>query len=319
MNTRLIVVDGHSSTGKSSISKTVYQQISLHHEAYWLHEECENHPIRQGEFSFGRLDTKEGMEQNRAGMLQKWAAFRDSILASGKVCITEGCLLHAYDRYFIHSIWDEEEIDTYYSQVIEVIKDLDPLIVFLHRPDLRSSLEKAFIARGKWWKDLILKRDDLHVYFKDHVYLNDDSMFSAICYEQTRMMEIFGKLACLKTSVDTTGEDWNRYAGQILSVLGMDYTAVDPHPFNPERYTGMYRWQKGTEDDNWVIQYDEPSRSLYASIFWPYMPMRCMAEDVFELVSFPVEMHFVQKNGRLQFTVRGNYDWEYNDQVFIRV
>ena len=44
MNTKLIIVDGHSSVGKSSISKSVYKQIELIHDAYWLHEECENHP-----------------------------------------------------------------------------------------------------------------------------------------------------------------------------------------------------------------------------------------------------------------------------------
>ncbi len=42
MNTKLIIVDGHSSVGKSSISKSVYKQIALDHDAYWLHEECEN-------------------------------------------------------------------------------------------------------------------------------------------------------------------------------------------------------------------------------------------------------------------------------------
>ena len=44
--------------------------------------------------------------------------------------------------------------------------------------------------------------------------------------------------------------------------------------------------------DEWVIQYDEINQCLYTSLFWPYMPMRCTAEDVFELISFPVEMSF---------------------------
>ena len=69
MKSKLIIVDGHSSVGKSSVSKSVYHQIRLSQPAYWLHEECENHPIRQGEFSFGALDTAEGMELNRVGML----------------------------------------------------------------------------------------------------------------------------------------------------------------------------------------------------------------------------------------------------------
>lgn len=318
MKSKLIIVDGPSSVGKSSISKSVYKQISLSHDGYWLHEECESHPIRYQEFSFGKLDTTEGMEQNRIGMLEKWMAFRDSINSSGKICITEGCLLHAYDRYFIHSLWNDHEIVKFYSQVLEVINELDPLIVFLYRPDLRKSLEKAFIARGQWWKNLILRRDDLHVYFKNHVYMNENSMFDAIDFEQNKMEEIFDSLQCRKVKIDTSQEQWDQYVQEIISLLDLEYRKVDPHPCDLMQYLGTYRWQSGTENDEWVINYDETNQCLYTSLFWPNMPMRCMADNVFELISFPVELHFQKEKNPMQFSVKGNYDWEYNDQIFIR-
>ena len=320
MNTNLVIVDGHSSVGKSSISKRVSQQISLDHGSYWLHEECENHPIRHNEFSFGSLDTAEGMERNRIGMLQKWRAFRDAITASGKICVTEGCFLHAYDRYFIHSIWDEDDIDTYCAQVLEVINELNPVIVFLYRPDLRKSLEKAFIARGQWWRDLMLRRDDQHIYFKDHVYQDENSMFSAIDFEQSKMMAIFDRLQCSKIKIDTSDEQWDHYVQEIISFIGLDYRKQAPYPCDDlQPYLGTYRWQNGTAEDTWIINYDETNHCLYTTLFWPYMPMRCTAENVFELISFPVALHFEKNRDGLQFCVRGNYDWDYNDQLFIRV
>jgi len=319
MNTNLIIVDGHSSVGKSSISKSVSKQISLDHDVFWLHEECENHPIRHNEFSFGELGTFEGMEQNRIGMLKKWRAFRESILSSGKICVTEGCFLHAYDRYFIHSPWNENDIDTYCSQVLAVINELNPIIVFLHRPDLRKSLEKAFIARGKWWRDLILRRDDLHVYFKDHDYLNEDSMFSAVEYEQRKMIETFDRLKCSKIKIDTSDEQWDHYVQEIISFIGIQYRKQTPYPCDMKQYIGTYRWQSGTMDGEWIINYDETNNCLYTSLFWPYMPMRCTADNIFELISFPVELHFQKNMHNLQFTVHGNYDWEYNNQLFIKV
>lgn len=319
MNTELIIVDGHSSVGKSSISKSVYRQVSIDHDAYWLHEECENHPIRHNEFSFGALDTAEGMELNRIGMLKKWTAFKDSIWSSGKICITEGCLLHAYDRYFIHSLWDENDLVTYYSQVVDVIRELNPLIVFLYRPDLRKSLEKAFTARGQWWRNLILRRDDLHVYFRNHEYVDEDSMFAAIEYEQIKMMEIFERLQCSKVKVDTSEEQWDQYVQEILACLGLAYRSMASHPFAMKQYLGTYRLQNGAEDDEWIIQYDDTNNCLYTTLFWPYMPMRCLAENVFELISFPVELHFQKTKDRMQFRVHGNYDWNYNNQLFIKV
>lgn len=319
MKTQLIIVDGHCSVGKSSLSKSVYHQIRLQREAYWLHEECDAHPIRHNEFSFGDLTTVEGMERNRLGMLQKWAAFRDSIGAAGKVCVTEGCLLHAYDRYFIDSLWSDNDIAGYYAQVIEAIRPLDPLIVFLYRPDLRSSLEKAFTARGKWWRDLILRRDDAHVYFRDHVYEDENSMFEAVAFEQNKMMEFFDGLTCAKLKIDTSEERWDAYVQQITSFLGLQFTKTEPHPCDLRLFTGTYQWLEGSAHDEWIINYDEANRCLFTSLFWPYMPMRCAAENVFELISFPVELRFNFERGEARFSVHGNYDWEYNNQVFVRV
>lgn len=319
MNTKLIIVDGHSSVGKSSISKSVYKQIALEHDAYWLHEECENHPIRHNEFSFGELNTAEGMELNRIGMLKKWMLFRDSINSSGKVCVTEGCFLHAYDRYFIHSLWSEDDIITYYSQVLEIIYDLNPILIFLYRPDLRKSLEKAFIARGKWWRDLMLRRDNLHVYFKDHVYINENSMFAAIDYEQIKMREIFDGLPCSKIKIDTSEEQWDQYVQEISALLGLEHGLMEPHSGDMKKYLGTYRWQNGAEAEEWIIKYDEINKCLYTSLFWPYMPMRWLADNIFELISFPVELHFRQDTEIMQFCVHGNYDWNYNNQVFIKV
>ncbi len=319
LNTRLIIVDGHSSVGKSSISKSVFQQIAKQQEAYWLHEECERHPVRHGEFSFGPVETVEGMEQNRIGMLRKWKAFRDAIIASGKVCVTEGCFLHAYDRYFIHSLWGSAEIDTYCAQVLDVIRGLNPIIVLLYRPDLRKSLEKAFFARGQWWRDLILRRDDLHVYFKDHVYVDENSMFDAVTFEQTRIMEMFDHLNCSKIKIDTSDEKWEQYTREIISFSGLQYQKVDPQRCDVSPFPGTYRWQKGTENDDWIIQYDKANDCLYTTLFWPYMPMRCVNENTFEMVSFPVELCFFKDKDGMKFTVHGNYDWEYNDQTFIRI
>jgi hypothetical protein len=304
--------------GKSSVSKSVYKQVSLAQEAYWLHEECENHPIRHQEFSFGDLDSAEGMELNRLGMLKKWREFRDSIHASGKVCVTEGCFLHAYDRYFIHSSWNDNEIAGYCSQVLEAIADLDPVIVFLYRPDLRKSLEQAFIVRGGWWRDLILKRDDRHVYFKDHVYVDENSMFAAVEFEQRKMLELFDGLRCRKIKIDTSEEQWDRYVQEILSLVGLKFGKLEPYPCDLEQYLGTYRWENGTGSDEWSIHYDAANRCLYTSLFWPYMPMRCVAEDVFELISFPVELHFQKDRQGMRFCVHGNYDWEYNAQWFIK-
>jgi hypothetical protein len=155
------------------------------------------------------------------------------------------------------------------------------------------------------------------VYFKDHEYVDENSMFAAIEYEQSKMMTIFDQLQCSKIKIDTSEEHWDQYVEEIITFLGLKYRKVDSRPFDMKQYIGTYQWQNGADNEEWHIHYDDVNKSLYTSLFWPYMPMRCIADNVFELVSFPVELHFERNKNSMQFRVHGNYDWEYNDQLFV--
>lgn len=115
MKHKLIIIDGQSTVGKSTTSKSVYKHIAQQDKIYWLHEECEKHPIRYQEFMAGNIHTLDGMELNRQAMLGKWIQFKDEIENSNKICITEGCLLHALDRYLLKSVWNEEQVKNYFT------------------------------------------------------------------------------------------------------------------------------------------------------------------------------------------------------------
>jgi hypothetical protein len=141
-------------------------------------------------------------------------------------------------------------------------------------------LEKAFIARGQWWKDLMLTRNDWHVYFKTHEYIDENSTFAAIEYEQSKMMEIFDRLQCSKIKLDTSEEQWDQYTQEIIAFLGLGYKKIDNHPCDIKQYLGTYQWRNETKDDKWIINYDDVNKCLYTSLFWPYIPMKCIADDV---------------------------------------
>lgn len=328
MKHKLIIIDGPSTVGKSSISKGVYEQLAAQDAVYWLHEECEKHPIRDGEFEAGDIHTIEGMEQNRRLMLDKWDKFRESIEESGKICVTEGCYFHAIDRYLLESVWDDKQIFDYMNEVLDIIRPLNPLVVLLYRPDLKTSFEKAFSARGDWWRDLILRKPEPYGYFETHAYTGEDSVFAGILYEQQVMMNVYKKMIASemqhytedtqagKMMIDTSGEEWESYIEMITESLGYRYQSRELTPTNPGKYCGSYQMAGG--DGNWDIHYDSVKNELYSTIFWPYMPMKYKGNEDFELLSFPVRMHFEEFQGKMSFTVEGNYDWDFNEKRFVK-
>ena len=84
------------------------------------------------------------------------------------------------------------------------------------------------------------------MYFRDHEYVSENSMFAAIEFEQIKMMEIFDRLQCSKIKIDTSEEQWDQYIHEIVGFLGLEYGMVDPYPCDMKQYLGIYRRQNGT-------------------------------------------------------------------------
>lgn len=317
MGHRLIIIDGPSTVGKSSVSKSVYQQIAREHSVYWLHEECANHPIRDGEFTAGDLHTVTGMESNREQMLAKWRQFAEAIRKSNEICVLEGCFLHALDRYLLQSSWSEREIRGFYGEIIELLSDIDPLVVFLYRPNLRFSFEKAFQARGNRWRAIIMAEPQPYGYFKTNAYTGDESIFANLLFEQECMEKIFEVLSSDKVRIDTSEERWDEYTQEITEAAGYTYLKEMSKLPDPNKYCGIFRVEDG--EAIWTISFDEQTELLYSSVFWPYMPMKYQGEERFEFISFPITLQFAFLDGEARFTVQGNYDWGNNGKIFRRV
>lgn len=306
MKHRLIIVDGQCTVGKSTLSKSLYKQIVQRDKTVWLHEECEKHPIRDGEFEAGDIHSLEGMNINQEVMLQKWQQFSDEIKESNEIVITEGCFLHSIDRYLLDSAWNEEQIMSYFKQIIEIIKPLNPLIVFLHRPDLKSSFEKGFKARGDWWRELIFRVNGTH----------EETVYKTLAYEQETMAKIFNTLSCDKIKVDTSEDCWDDYVRQVTEKAGYQYNKKVTEIPEVEKYCGKYIMEDG--EDTWTISYDNETKEIYSTLFWPYMQMKYIGNEQFELISFPITIQFDVIQEKIQFTVQGNYDWGYNSKKFIK-
>jgi len=312
MMNRLIIIDGQSTVGKSSVANQVYKQMVGRRPVRWFHEECQDHPIRTEEFSFGDINTPEGMEKNRLGMLDLWKTLVDQV-EDHEIVILEGCFLHSIDRYLLESSWTMDQIKAYCLEVEALLAPLNPLIVHLYREDIRSSFEKAYEVRGYWWRDLIF-RVTPPLCLKE----GEDTatqIYNAVAHEQACMGQVHQVLKSDKLSIETSKEDWTAYVGQVLSLFDLTYKQKT-QDLPATDYSGTYR-KEGSED-LWHIKY-LPDQNQYASqLFWPCMPMDYIGDQQFEMVSFPATLTFSHQDDQVSFVVEGNYDWSHNNKRFIR-
>lgn len=317
-NTHLIFAAGMSGSGKSTTAQRISRQLKNNNLPYiWLHEEIANHPIRDGEFSFGNLQEEGDMDINCALMVKKWEKLAETILASDCVYVMEGCLYQSIIRYFMHTSYPEEKITAFYDRVMEALAPTNPVLVFLRPQSVRRALENVYPIRGDWWRKLILK-PKTEGYFKYHTYEGEESIYKMWEHYQTLSDIQFNRYNGWKIRIDTTSGDWESHLKDIMALIELPYTGEKAvwMPDSLECYCGLYTMTK--EELHSIVVFQENGH-LYCRSFWPYMELKPIDKDVFEMVSFPIEFHFKDLNGQKAIKVEGNYDWDIVGETLSRV
>jgi len=317
-DSKLVIVTGMSGTGKSSTS----QQLSKQYEfnaipCRWVHEEIDNHPIRkEGEFSIDRLDTEEGMRNNIAEMLSRWRALVDEIIKSKLVYLMEGCFYQSIIRYFFASHYTEEQIKTYYSQVLEILKPLHPTLVFLYRPQVKESFQQAFNVRGEQWRKIILGWED-EGYFKYHPYTGEESIYAMWEHYQRLINEHFDQYQGYKIKLLTADGQWHKHLQELTEYMGLHYISRElPKVEKPEQYAGAYMVENDPQQGR--LLFKVYNGKLYGQTsWWNNMELLYLGNHEFEVLSFPIKYLFHPDRNPKAVTVNEEYGWGLNGKTLL--
>ena len=308
LDTRLIIVTGISGTGKSTTAKwlsSVLQKNGI--KINYLHEECENHPIRSDEFSHGALTSEADMDINCGLMLDRWAAFRDTVLSSDQPVLLEACLYENIVRYFFECNYPQAKILKFYDDLMDLLAPLAPAIIHLRTSDVYRTFQRVFPIRGDWWRKLIL--EDRCKYFVEHGYSGEEGNYQLARDYQNLAIMAYDRFEGSKYSLDTLKEEWDVYHQEICHFLEISFFPEKQVPIeSPQDYVGQYEVIIDNRSQGFRIGYRDGT--LFCQSFWPYMALNYEGDDRFSFLSFPIELQFVRKKGQIRSVlVSGNYDW----------
>lgn len=308
ISTSLIIITGISGTGKSTTAIALSNLLTKNGiDHVYLHEECENHPIREDEFSYGSVKSEADMDVNTRIMLERWENFASSIQTAGKLFVLEACLYENIVRYFFECDYHHSRILDFYDRLMAILKPLNPAVVHLRTSDLRTTFEKVFKERGEWWKDLILK--DRCKYFINHGYTKDEDNYHLAEDYQNLAVQAFQRYQGPKIYLNTLEARWSAYHEAICSFLEIDYIRAYPKTCQtPEDYCGAYQVCK--ENRRLGFHVFVENDKLWCRSFWPYMELEYEGNDCFGIKSFPIRLCFERYgNAVTAVNVEGNYDW----------
>lgn len=314
--TRLIMINGISGTGKSTIARYVSTLLDRHGiDHVYLHEECAGHPIRDGEFTIGDLTDKDDMVANMHDMVQRYQRLKDTIIKDGRPHVMEGCLFEMTIRYLFESSLDEKEILAFYRRIFDVIRPLHTTLVFLHTQHVKVTLNQAFDIRGDWWKTLILDSDNMP-YMMNHKLKGAEGVYQMWNDYQALGKQAFDAYQGPKVLGDVSKRDYETIRKQVSYVLGFPYFE-EPRPqvHNPDQYAGDYHWNHEVR-----LRIVSTGTSIHAVAFWPVMSLNQVEKDHFRFDAFPIDL-FVIRNAQKDVTairVKGNYDWDIMGKTLLK-
>lgn len=306
---RLVIIDGLSTVGKSTFSKYLSQTIDKTTPSIWIHEESLKHPIRDHEFEAGDIHTLEGMEMNEREMLSRWKTFSVSMQQNEAVYVIEGCYLHTLDRYLLQCAWSHEKIVDFLQKIATILSPLQPLLVLLYREDIFASYDIEFKKRGSWWENLISEPRDITGHSANILAPDEKSIYLRTPKYQQYLRDMLPLLPIDSMEIETSEGRWDDYLANVMSRLHIQMPSPEIlEPFDPKRFVGKY--VNDIFRNPILIQYNPETKKIFMTFFWPYMELRFVGEDALELISFPAKLQFVFDEDKQYFTISGNYDWE---------
>src|SRR6266851_6427712 len=158
-NTSFIFVEGIMGAGKSTTTWFLTEQLQQHGTAarFMLEgptmDEPE-HPLRVAtelphpNAAWLDVTVEEFIERS----LQKWRSFMRDARQSAVVTVCDGLLFHGNMTDVLLMNAEPAILRRYVAQVIEIIDDLNPVVIYFYRADIARALRTICDERGSAWE-----------------------------------------------------------------------------------------------------------------------------------------------------------------------
>lgn len=233
------------------------------------------------------------MEKFLGTIPKLWRQFVKQVRESDEAHIIESHLLQDTVRILFQNNLEEARIIDFVEEIEDIIKPLNPALLYFHQQDANRSIRKIWKRRGDAWKKWFIDSDIQTPYVKASGLTGEVGVIKLWSDYQSFTNQLFGRYQFRKLSIENSAGEWDDYHQRILDFLDLNLVVEnrDLTLEEKKRYCGTYKEQEGKLGCTVKLH----NGSLVCDLIWPnirILPVETEDKNLFYLESFPLLIKF---------------------------
>ncbi|QBD77349.1 hypothetical protein EPA93_15650 [Ktedonosporobacter rubrisoli] len=299
-NTKLILIEGIPGSGKSTLAQSVTHALTRSGIACrWWYEEEKDHPLYVFHDHASLQQTIDtltagGYHQIIEAVLLKWKEFSQQLQSSETIVILDGCLF----GYLTWSLFPlnvpADEIQSYLSQVEQILHPLHPCLIYLYQQDVARALEKICERRGGETQSRFIAGATQSSYGKQRQLQGFDGMVTYWKDFRHLIETAFSQFDASKMALENSAGSWTTYEQSVITFLRLppqEKAAVASSEF--EHFVGTYSFEEDGGQHACLILLEEDHLIVDGMPqVWTRTRLIPRSHNIFAVESLPFQITF---------------------------
>ena len=179
----MIIVEGIPGSGKSSTAAMIADELNKKgKKVVCVDEGAKEHPADYANYDFPDFETE------RKKILEKWHSFVEN--SSKDTIYVFNCIFLQNPMCETMMRFGMEEADSkkYISEIAEIIKPLNPIVLYINQPNVKEIIDRVLDERGNDWLNAVIDYHTTQGYGKENHLSGYEGYIK--CLEERRIREL---------------------------------------------------------------------------------------------------------------------------------
>ena len=257
----------------------------------WYHEGLDDHLFWN---NFGDLFDNDlfkdevSIEQFQQINLKLWQDLVKTAQTEDTVFVFDGYFFASMTNLLFRSDLEVSKITAFYRQVEEIVRSLNPLLVYYYTENIRGHTIATWDDRARWAKESAIKNAEK----TPHVIRSGLKGEDALVYYIEQIWKLDNKIFSLtqinKLSICIDKKDYKKYRRQVIECLGLKYFTDELFIADNTKYCGIY----DNDKENLIVKLlnDE----LVCDWGQKNMALLPVEANIYNLRSYPIYLKFIE-------------------------